>query len=501
MKSILKLVAPALLLLVFMTNCDVVSTNVAEPDSGSNKQQTSPVNNPNGQSVDVELQWNRIKGAQNYQIKISKSNTFDVNIVDETVSGTTYTAKSLTPNTTYYWKIYPIKNKNSGPWSDVKSFTTGGGESASVTLISPVNNADKVSSILRFTWNKLENTNEYVYQLSDNNSFNSLILEKNVTGTSYIPDVLVYQKKYFWRVKGAGDEYTWSDVWAFTTGTADNDEEIDLTVTLIAPAHNADKVSTNLEFTWHVVPGVNSYQYQLSDNSTFSSVLQTATVEDTTYSPNGLVHQKKYHWRVRVAGNDNVWSEVRTFTTGAQNDDNTELIVTLIAPAHNADKVSTNLEFTWQPISGVSAYQYQYSDNSTFSSVLHNATVEGSSYKPNGLVHQKKYHWRVRVSGNDNVWSEVRTFTTGIQNNDGDTQTPVTLLTPLNNASGVALVTDFTWQEKPGILEYKYQLSEKNTFSSVVDDKIVQGTLYSPNVLTYSKSECFRISMVRCLQF
>ena len=190
-----------------------------------------------------------------------------------------------------------------------------------MTLRSPENNADKVSSILKFTWNKLQNTSEYVYQLSDNRTFNSLILETNVKETSYIPDVLVYQKKYFWRVRGAGDKNAWSEVRSFTTGTKENDEEITSTeVTLLSPQHNSSDVSPDFEFSWKALSGVSQYEYQLSDNSSFSSVLQKKTVAGTSYKPDGLVHQKKYHWRVKIAGNGGEWSETWTFTTGTKND-------------------------------------------------------------------------------------------------------------------------------------------------------------------------------------
>ncbi|MCC5907881.1 MAG: hypothetical protein JJU13_16835, partial [Balneolaceae bacterium] len=497
MKS-MKLVLPVVLLLVILTQCDSTSPDVAQSEPELLTQLTSPANSSVAQSIDAELEWNRIKGAQTYQLMISTSKTFDVALIDTTVPGTSLKARSLSPNTTYYWKVFPIKNRNSGPWSEVWSFTTDGDESAptaDMTLLTPENNADKVSSILEFTWNELQNTSEYVYQLSDNSTFNSLILEANVKGTSYIPEVLVYQKKYFWRVKGAGDGNDWSEVWTFTTGTEENDEEIISTVTLLSPVHNADKVSTNLEFTWEALSGVSEYEYQLSDNSTFSSILQKETVEGTSYIPDGLVHQKRYHWRVKAAGDGNDWSEVWTFTTGTEeNDEEIISTVTLLSPVHNADKVSTNLEFTWEALSGVSEYEYQLSDNSTFSSVLQQETVEGTSYSPDGLVHQKKYHWRVKAAGDGNEWSEVWTFTTGIQSDDEITSV-VTLLSPDDNADKVSTNLEFTWKALSGVSQYEYQLSDNSSFSSVLQKETVAGTSYSPNGLVHQKRYHWRVKV------
>jgi hypothetical protein len=495
MKS-MKLVLPVILLLAILSQCDSVTSDVAQSEEEVLTQLTSPTNSSTEQSVDAELEWNQIKGALSYQLMISKSNSFDIAVVDTIVNSTTYKAQSLSPKTTYYWKVFPIKNKNSGPWSKVWSFTTGESESAAttkVTLLSPDNNADKVSSILKFTWKELQNTSEYVYQLSDNSTFSSLILEAKVKGTSYIPDGLVYQKKYFWRVRSAGDEKSWSEVWTFTTGTEANDEAIIYVVTLLLPVHNADKVSTNLEFTWVALSGVSEYEYQLSDNSSFSSILQKKIVAGTSYKPDGLVHQKKYHWRVKVAGDGNDWSEVRTFTTGTQSDDESTSVVTLISPVHNADKVSTNLEFTWKALSGVSEYEYQLSDNSSFSSILQKKIVAGTSYKPDGLVHQKKYHWRVKVAGEGFEWSEIWTFTTGTNNDNDDTGTPVTLLSPQNNSSDVARDVEFSWNEVSGITQYLFQLSENSTFSSLADEEIVLGATYKSDVLKYDKKYFWRV--------
>ena len=421
MKS-MKTVLPVVLMLVIFSHCDSTSSDVAQSEPELLTQLTSPANNSVDQSVEAELEWNRIKGSQTYQLMISKTEKFESLIVDTTVNGTAFEVENLSPNSTHYWKVFPIKNRNSGPWSEVWSFTTGGSESAlttEMTLLSPENNADKVSSILEFSWKELENTSEYVYQLSDNSTFSSIILETNVKGTSYIPDVLVYQKRYHWRVKAAGDGNDWSEVWTFTTGTEANDEEIISVVTLLSPVHNADKVSTNLEFTWEALSGVSEYEYQLSDNSSFSSTLQEKTVSGTTYTPDGLVHQKRYHWRVKEAGNGDEWSEVWTFTTGIESDnddtgdnDDTSTAVTLLYPQDHSTGVARDIEFSWSEADGISQYLFQISENNTFSAIVDEDIVWGTTYSSDDLKYDKTYFWRVKADVQDSKWSDVNSFQT-----------------------------------------------------------------------------------------
>ncbi|MCC5941092.1 MAG: hypothetical protein JJU37_06070 [Balneolaceae bacterium] len=249
--KLMKLVLSAVLVLIILTKCDTVSPDVAETETESEllTEITSPIDSSVNQSVEAKLKWKEIDGATSYQIMISKSKTFDKTIIDTTVPGTSFKARSLSQNTTYYWKIYPIKKnkKNSGPWSKVRSFKTDEVETASITKLSlllPENNADKVSTNLKFSWKELKGVSKYEYQLSDNSSFNSVLQKKTVTGTSYKPSGLVHQKKYYWRVKIAGNENAWSEVRTFTTGFK-NDIDNTGTPPPLPPPSSGSFVSTH----------------------------------------------------------------------------------------------------------------------------------------------------------------------------------------------------------------------------------------------------------------
>jgi hypothetical protein len=503
MKYLTKYLVYALLIASILTQCDSVSSSSDQTDLKLNEPTRLAI--VSQESLVTELSWEQIRGAKTYRILISESDKFETSVVDTTITGTSFTTPPLSPQTTYSWKVYPIKRNQSGPWSNVWNFTTGPGNTttpSAVTLISPVDGADKVSTNLEFTWNTLSETSEYTFQLSDNSTFSSVITEESIADTSYTPEGLVHQKKYHWRVKVSGDTNgdTWSETRSFTTGTADSEPESPSAVTLISPADGADKVSTNLEFTWSTFSGASEYTYQLSDNSTFSSVITEKTVAGTSYEPEGLLHQKKYHWRVKVSGDTNgdTWSETRSFTTGpADTEPESPAAVTLISPADGADKVSTNLKFTWNALSGVSEYTYQLSDNSTFSSVITKETVAGTSYEPEGLLHQKKYHWRVKVSGDTNgdSWSETRSFTTGPADTEPESPAAVTLISPVDGADKVSTNLEFTWNALSGVSEYTYQLSDNSTFSSVITEETVAGTSYKPEGLLHQKKYHWRVKV------
>ena len=322
MKCLAGNLAFTVLIILTLTQCDSIEPLTPESDESTSVELIAPKNNEVEQSLETELVWSQIKGAKTYKVLLSDSESFETSEMDSTITGTSIKTHPLSPETTYSWKVYPIKRNNSGPWSEVWSFTTNAADTVTTTvkLVTPVDNADKVSTDLEFTWNKLSETNEYTYQLSDNSTFSSVITEETISGTSYKPEGLVHQKKYHWRVKASGDTSgdTWSDIWSFTTGTDDSDPGNDTTVTLISPVDNASDLSLNPNFEWQEVDGATDYEFQLAQNSSFSFIVEESVEFGTTYQAGNLDYQTQYYWRVKVNGDNHEWSDTRSFTTKSE---------------------------------------------------------------------------------------------------------------------------------------------------------------------------------------
>jgi len=124
-KHILKIVMPVVLALTLLTQCDSVTSGNDDVEQNESITLISPVNSATNQSLEVELQWEQVEGYSAYNIKLSETESFDDIIIDETVEGSSYEAVGLSPDETYYWKVYPMESNDSGPWSEVWNFTTG----------------------------------------------------------------------------------------------------------------------------------------------------------------------------------------------------------------------------------------------------------------------------------------------------------------------------------------------------------------------------------------
>ncbi|MGB0133102.1 proprotein convertase P-domain-containing protein [Dokdonella sp.] len=89
--------------------------------------------------------------------------------------------------------------------------------------------------------------------------------------------------------------------------------------TLTSPAGNATDVGLNPTFTWGAVATAVSYEIEISSDAGFVTIVDTASVTDTSYtSATTLNPETLYFWRVRAtnACGDGAYSTTSQFTTG-----------------------------------------------------------------------------------------------------------------------------------------------------------------------------------------
>ncbi len=77
--------------------------------------------------------------------------------------------------------------------SIISTFTSPG-------LISPANNNTEVNNIVNFNWSSPNCASSYKFQLSNDSSFNSLIIDSNISGTNIGVKNLTNLNTYYWRV-------------------------------------------------------------------------------------------------------------------------------------------------------------------------------------------------------------------------------------------------------------------------------------------------------------
>ena len=318
----------------------------------------SPANNSlNVSLANTKLKWLAVDGASSYRVQFSTDKTFATSIVDEqNITATELTVKDMSINAIYYWRVQATSTDNgTSAWSTVWRFSTGTAQLAGTPVLqSPANNAMNQALTFDFQWKPAENVLTYHLQVSENDAFTTIVLDKkDIATASYAATGLQREKTYFWRVSGENTtgEGSWSDTWKFTLAPA-----APASPSLVLPANKSDKQSIAVTTLKWAAPTtgatVTGYKLQVSTSSDFSStIIDEPNVATNTYEAKGLAANTVYYWRVAATngGGNSEWTEVWSFTTetstGVQEGNNPSGF-TLDAVTPNPVQASATVNFT-----------------------------------------------------------------------------------------------------------------------------------------------------------
>ncbi|MBQ1606199.1 MAG: hypothetical protein II088_05270, partial [Bacteroidales bacterium] len=239
------------------------------------------------------------------------------------------------------------------------------------------------------------------------------------TSTSVNINGLLYNTKYYWRVKATNsndsDTSSYSEVRNFTTCSAP----------ILSSPSNGMVYTTIVRPTvsWNSITGVGSYILEWDTVSSFSSTMfRTYTTSSTSIYINGLLYSTKYYWRVKATNTNDSdtssYSEVWNFTTAGT--------VTLSSPTNNPSPTGrfySRQYLRWNTLPGSSGYLIQIDTTPEFSSgALRNinetvSNTNTDSYREKcvyDLYYGTMYFWRVcAISSVDTTdWSETWQFHT-----------------------------------------------------------------------------------------
>jgi|GEM_PF-6398860 len=154
--------------------------------------------------------WNAVSYAYRYEIQIDDRNSFYTHIVDDSsITESSFVSPISLSDREYWWRVR-TRQKNSGweVWSEVRKFIVAAG---TPVPISPVNDTVDVNQPT-FTWNAILNAVKYRIQVDDYNTFYSTIIDDSLISlTNYIPDTILIDGFYYWRIAVETGDSEWSD--------------------------------------------------------------------------------------------------------------------------------------------------------------------------------------------------------------------------------------------------------------------------------------------------
>lgn len=436
---------------------------------------TSPSNGATNISISPTLDYYYSVGCLGYLCEVDTSVNFNSAEYQlfESPSGTSQvSASGLLYGTEYYWRAAPRNANDTADWSPVWSFTTAYELTDAPILISPADESLGISyTAANLDWNSSSGAVTYQYQYTADPSFETGIHSYVTSMLSGTLTGLYPHTTYYWRVRGANaNGYSpWSEVWEFTTESADLVPPV-----LVSPFDDAINIDPdNVTIDWNSVFGASGYIYEITDDENFVSGIVTQMVTETYKEVLGLAYGTEYFWRVKSTDGEveSDWSEVWSFTTEYLWLNAPELV----SPADNSIDLDYNsITIDWNSVAGASSYIYEYSTDETFVSDVTSDIVTATSFEIISLNPDTEYFWRIKATDGvlESVWSEVWSFSTIIDNLD----TPV-LLSPSNISTNLDfdLIT-LDWEPVTNATEYTYEYSTDETFTTDIQTATISNT-------------------------
>ncbi len=409
----------------------------------------TPSNTADCVDLETDFVWETADGdAVSFVFQLSESSSFTNLIYDETVSSKTFTAILPNYQTQYYWRVEATFDGGATASTGILRFWT---KMAPPLNQVPANGNECANIETTFDWSDVDETINYVLQISYSSSFTSLYAEvDDLTSSSYTMLLPEYNTEYFWRVKsemGATCETEFSDPFSLTTAMRPP--------TMIQPVNGAFGLDKTVEMTWSADDGYDSFNLMVDDNSDFSSpVFNETDLTDPSYTITLPQNNTQYFWKVQADydGCLTDWTAARTFTTKYD-------AVLLDSPEDNVLCVELVTTYSWEAVNGATMYRLQISDNPDYDSPVVDtneiANVFFQATIPDPIT---VYYWRVRAEDDNNVgyWSTSRTFTSTI--------TAPELLFPDESLSGLPLKFTLVWQEDVPNSIYNVQVSRSTNF-------------------------------------
>ena len=502
---------------------------VGTPATGSAAlpQQTTP----NGLVAErfPTLAWTPVAGAVEYAVQIRSQGTIPWSTLPERfryAAGEDAGSTWLVPDT-YQWRVeaYDQNGSSLGLSSSPRTFViprtsavtgqrlaltgiaSGSSDQSCAKAITPgLPPADQQCNGLRGTpvlrWDEEKNTAQYRVVLSRDQQLTNVLTTYTTEQTMFIPPSALYDSQagsaFFWHVQPCRSPGNCRPL--EHAGHAFN--KISRPVELLAPVQDGTAANA-VTFTWRDYLATNLaapldaggsgsvpadveahlYRLQVDDDPNFQSLLDSALVDQTTYTaPVTTYPEGPVYWRVQAldgTGNPLSWSATGRFTKRSP-------AVALADPTGNA-ATSGVTPLRWQPLAYAATYDVEVYKNTDTIGQVANLVFSGNSRQAAISptvplpVSDQSYTWRVRprdAYGRPGPWTDLSAPTSRFRVT-GQAPTPTSPSAGSQQSSNDLL---FSWTPVDGAADYRYELrSVGNT--ALTDAVRTPGLAWAPSVV------------------
>ncbi|MCH6236486.1 LamG-like jellyroll fold domain-containing protein [Cognataquiflexum rubidum] len=460
---------------------------------------------PNTQEQDISLsplmKWANVPNANTYQIQISTSSSFSTVLLNQGgINATEYQSPKLSENTTYYWRVRASNSSGTGSYSNIGTFNTLSKSTPpqAVVAVSPLNKVNISPTNIKFIWLEEFKSDSYDIQIAKDYNFTNVILSKySVVGESFGISSLESNTTYYWRVRGKNRSGVgkYSGINQFSTNPFPNAPQ---KPQAISPEDGANVFDTKITFTWQNDAIAQSYRLQVSNSSSFSSLItNVSNLSNNSTTVSNLPSNTLFYWRViasNEAGNSPA-SETRKVRTASYS--GIPGPASLISPTNLAVVGSSSILFEWENQPNTGFYRLDISEQSNFSNLAFSkSSITGTSLIVDGLEANKTYFWRVRTSNpsGSGPYSDIRSFSTV---NGNINLSPPPLLLPQKASNFQNTGIGFSWGSVTNADAYHLQVSTSPDFATVTfQNQTIANTTFNLSTLTSGNAYYWRVRAI-----
>jgi len=417
-----------------------------------------------------------------YTIQASISPVFATVVVSANVVASQFTpAADLPRDKTIYWRVRTNGANGPSAWADGPAFTSANPPGVPV-LVSPINGSLTTDYTPLFNWNNSIvpagiTFDHYQLQVATDAAFTSIVIDQNIPGLANSeftpPTDLAPNTRYYWHVRAfnTDTEYSlWSATWNFRTA---------LTPPINLIVIDGDK-TLRPKFDWDDValPGVTGYTIQASISPVFATVVVSANVVASQFTPAAdLPRDKTIYWRVRTNGANgpSAWADGPAFTSA-----NPPSVPVLVSPLNGSLTTDYTPRLDWNNSTvpaGITFDHYQL-QVATVAGIVIDTNIPGLANSeftpPTDLAPNTRYYWHVRAFNSDteySLWSATWNFRTAL--------TPPTLISPTDGETLLTTRPTFDWDVVDGATSYTLQVSTTPAFTTLNVNVAVTASAYT----------------------
>lgn len=373
--------------------------------------------------VIATLRWKSVENATSYGILVALDENFIATLTNTVITDTFFVMTNLGPNQTIYWKVMAFGEPASSPYS-ISYFTTGILPPFTPTIVSPIGSQPMGTQPV-LTWNQSAtgDPDGYDIQLATDTGFTDLIVDTDVTDTTYATSGLEDLTYYYWRVRAynSGGNSAWTGRMPFIMS-------IPSRPMTDYPEDGATGIALSDTLRWTKSDGSTMYTVKLSTTGNFTAPDLHMTVTDTFLAleaitvggfPANVEPSTTYEWTVQgnhSTGTSEV-SDTASFTTEEKQITIPSRPMT-VYPTNGAINIALSDTLRWTKSENSTQYNVKLSKTENFENPDISCTITDTFLTLESIMDDidpnTTYQWIVQANNSDtsSEISDTATFKT-----------------------------------------------------------------------------------------